>query len=335
MKRTLLLAAITFLTTSIAIGQNAPNIINSFPSPNQSTYIGDIAFDGKHIWVQGFDEYLLHQISPVNGSIIKSIPTEVQRLNGLTFDGTHLWLTDTDNKIIQQIDTLDGAVILSFPVPTNPDSSYPGGLASDGTSLWLNDPKTSIPNGPIDTTLRISTSGEVLEAYQAMGNYPTGLAFDGEFLWSADNVAVRIYKIDISTFSKIDSIEAPGGAYPNGLAFDGQYLWVANNDSDSLYQLDIGYFPPNSINEFPGESNRFTVFPNPSSGQFTFEKNTELVAEELSLNVYSITGQLILKKEFEGNDILSINLEQFKAQTFVYKILGSNQLIESGLLFKK
>lgn len=274
---------------------NTATVINVIPSPNLSTSsINDIAFDGEYLWVEGYNEYFLHQISPIDGSIINSIPTSVQRPYGLTFDGTNLWLADADNKIIQRIDTANGDVLQSFPTPAVSSTSYPGGLAWDGENLWHND-MMGILGNPDDSTYKLNTAGEILQSYHAFGTYTEGLAWDGQYLWSTDNINGEIYKIDVSTFTVVDTIDAPGGAYPNGLTFDGQYLWLANNSSDSLYQIDIDYFA-SGVNNLTPTQNELTIYPNPASNEIT------IISEQIvinNINIININGKSV--KSFNQN----------------------------------
>lgn len=229
-------------------------VVSAIPSPVQSTYLGDIAFDGTHLWVQGFDEFKLHQISMLNGSIIRSIPTAVLRPNGLTFDGEFLWLADGNYRTIQKIDPANGNVVDAFSVPVSRTFSYPNGMAFGDHSLWLNDPKSLSQQVPNDSTYNIDTSGALINGFHAIGEFPTGLAYDGQHLWTADNSYRMIHQVDPKDFTILNSFEAPGGYYPNGLAFDGYFLWVANNHSDSIYRIDFGFTPNVVIEPFRFDS---------------------------------------------------------------------------------
>lgn len=313
-------------TTAVAkSGANAPIIINVIPSPIQSTYLGDIAFDGEYLWVEGYDEFLLYQISPVDGSIIRSIPSTVVRPYGLAFDGNALWLADNDNRLIHQIDTADGAILQTYSTPSSSVTSYPNGLAWDGNNLWHNDPNGPMTTATGDSSFYITTNGSVLQSHQAKGQYPTGLAFDGQYLWSSDNDRRELYKIDASTFTVLDTIDAPGGNFPNGLAFDGQYLWVANNDSDSIYQLRIGV-SIKDVDEHPLTAHQFTLYPNPASSQLN------IVSEQpgpYHVTILSVTGQVIqLFPKSSG----SIDIEALPKGNYLVQIEVDGQTITKQLV---
>ncbi|HYG49707.1 MAG TPA: T9SS type A sorting domain-containing protein [Flavobacteriales bacterium] len=219
---------------------NELQIVRSFKSPMKSTYIDDLEYDGKYLWVTGYDEGKIHQISPETGKIIRSLPTNITRSYGIAFDGKHLWVIDTDNKQMQKIDPNSGDVLSTVPTPAAKDASYPCGLTWDGKNFWNNDPKGYfIESTEDDSTFLLSPEGKKIKGFKAHGGYPTGLAFDGKYLWSSDNQKIEVHKINPETFEVMETYAAPGGQYPNGLASDGKYLWIANNESDSIYQVLI------------------------------------------------------------------------------------------------
>lgn len=299
-------------------GNNPPPVLNVIPSPTQGSIL-DLAFDGEYLWVEGFNEFQLHQISTIDGAIVKSIPTNVVRPHGLTFDGTYLWLTDADNLMVQQIDPADGTVLQSFPTPADPSASYPAGLAWDGTNLWHNDTKGTQISSPDDSTFLINNSGLILEAYDAIGGYPSGLAFDGQHLYSSDNENLQIYKLDVSTFTVLETYDAPGGLFPNGLAFDGQYLWVSNNDSDSIYQIDIG-FVPSSVNNFEKQE-ALTIYPNPTDDQLTIISDGWTPDE---IYIVDLSGELI--KTFRQNTN-TIAIGDLPSGIYLIQIVSEGKII--------
>jgi len=303
-------------------------IINRFPSP--ADFVGDLAFDGEYLWVEGYNTSVVYKISPVDGSIVKTIPTSVIRPYGLTFDNQYLWLADNDNYEIQKIDTATGVVIQSFPAPTASTNGYPTGLAWDGANLWHND--TGGPqfgNGP-DLTFQIDNSGQTLQTFTAIGAYPTGLTWDGQYLWTSDNVLQQIHQVDPTNFNILRTIAAPGGDYPNGLAWDGQYLWVSNNDADSIYQLDVGL---TGIEEgelgdaLPYDFALFQNYPNP------FNPSTKIRYEipELSfitLKVYDVLGSeiavLVNEEKPIGTHTIDFDATNLPSGIYFYQLQTPN-----------
>lgn len=305
---------------------NPANIIKAFPCPNSSSK--DIAFDGLNLWMASSDN-LIYKISPMDGSILKVITLSTDYANGLTFDGANLWVTDMTNQLLIQLDTSDGNVLQQFTL--NNDGA--AGLAWGNSNIWNNNNKQGSSVG--DTTFNISSSsGAIIDYFLPFGQQPSGLAFDGTYLWSSDNYSDEIYKIDLASYTIIDTIDAPGGGYPNGLTFDGQYLWVANNDADSLYQIDIG-FTPTSLNDFSNKSGQIIVYPNPSSGCFIIKGNLITSNRPLSINIYDIVGHEIFTKPLLNDNSDIINLDSFKSGLFFYTISNKNGILESGKLVKE
>lgn len=314
------------INTPLKTSPMPPVLINTIPSP--VTNIGDIAFDGENLWVEGYNEYLLFKISPVDGAILKTIPTNIQRPYGLTFGNDHLWVADNDNHLIQEVDTLNGNIIQSFPTPALSVTSYPGGLAWEGQDLWHNDIMGTNVN-PNDSTYKLNTSGQILQAYHAFGTYATGLAWDGDYLWSSDNGNLEINKIDVSNFTVIETIEAPGGQYPNGLAWDGQYLWVANNSSDSLYQVDIEY--TSSENSFyPSQLfSDFLIYPNPANNELFISGQNE--ADLIEVSVYNQMGQKVLDIELVTN---AIDVSSLDKGMYIIELVSKSSKFREKLMIR-
>ncbi len=282
---------------------DSPIIIKRIPSPTSAPC--DIAYDGQDLWVEGFGNYMLYKISPVDGSIIKTIPTNIYRPYGLDFGNGYLWVADADNNLIQQVDTSNGNVVASFPTPCTSVSSYPSGLAWDGQNLWNNDEMGTNSN-PNDSTYKINTTGQIIQSHHAFGTAVTGLAWDGQYLWSTDNGNLKIYKINVSSFTVIDTINAPGGDYPNGLAFDGQYLWVSNNYTDSLYQIDISHTNNGLFHYSLTNSSDFFVYPNPASDEITINLSNSKVG--IPYYITDQTGRQILTGKLNNKTtIININ----------------------------
>ncbi|HLP14248.1 MAG TPA: T9SS type A sorting domain-containing protein [Flavobacteriales bacterium] len=215
-------------------------ILKTIPGPMASGGTSDMEFDGKYLWMCGYDENAVHQFDPETGKIIKTIQTGIGTSYGIAFDGTYLWVVDTYDKQIHKYDPQTGERIGSVRTPSDPNESYPHGLTWDGKNFWHNDSKGSnIETSAHDSTFVLSPTGEKIRAYKAHGGYPTGIAFDGKYLWSNDNEHRVVHKINRETFEIVATFRAPGGQYPNGIATDGKYLWISNNETDMVYKVEI------------------------------------------------------------------------------------------------
>ena len=302
-----------------------PIIINTIQSP--TSYVSDIAFDGENLWVEGYSEFVLFKISPVDGAVLKTIYTNITRPYGLEFANGNLWVADADNHLIQQVDTSNGNVISTFPTPCV--SGYPQGLAWDGQNLWNNDAMATSGN-PNDSTYKITTTGQLLEAHHAFGTYVTGLAWDGQYLWSSDNPNQHIYKINTSSFTVIDTVDAPGGQFPNGLAFDGQYLWVSNNDTDSIYQIDISNTNTGISQDALTNKLGFSIYPNPATDEITIELSGSKAGSTYS--IFDQTGKKILNGKLNDESTI-VDIKNLTEGIYLFQV-GEKQM-QSFKVIKK
>lgn len=303
-----------------------PGIINIIPSPTKS--VSDIAHDGKYLWIAGFGDFKLFQVSPEDGKVIKTIPIDVQKPYGLTFDGKALWLIDNEKHQLIHIDTSDGSKIASVKIPGDPLFSYPQGLAWDGKSLWHNDGGGEDCDDKGDQTFQYSTGGGILRTEKAVSPCPSGLAYDGQYLYSSDNFNYLIYKIDPKKFKVVKTMIAPGGRFPNGLAHDGTTLWVANSESDSLYQLDSTYQDPGAKPLVPA-----LIYPNPSENEFHFQINVNISRSNYKLHIYNSCGQYIECIDIKEREFV-LELWKYADGLYIFMLSDENGIVESGKFLK-
>ena len=100
---------------------------------------------------------------------------------------------------------------------------------------------------------------------------------------------------------------------------------------------DLGAFEyDNSIGtkNIPDASdNGFIVFPNPSHDLCTIRliSDTSLTRSEIQVKIYSISGQILVRKEFEGNEII-LNCSGFPSGIYIVKLEENNAVIGQGFL---
>lgn len=75
----------------------------SINSPTEDS--GDLAWDGKSLYVADDYNDIIYKVSPLNGEVIEKIdlPGEDSCVFGLTWDGSYLWMVDNCNEIIYQL----------------------------------------------------------------------------------------------------------------------------------------------------------------------------------------------------------------------------------------
>ncbi|MCB0846278.1 MAG: T9SS type A sorting domain-containing protein [Bacteroidetes bacterium] len=209
-------------------------IVNSFPAPINS--LGDLAYDGKSLWLGTFDG-LIYKINPQDGSAIDSIMIPFKDIGGISFGHNYLWAAqnygDTIYKINPTTKTIVGTITHSL-------GDYIHGMQFVDGNMMVN----MFYLGTTDTTFVLDTTGAVISKTPNHFAFAHGLSSDGCNIWmtansfGANNDAYLFQKNPV-TFATIDSVLVPGGSFANGIVWDGNYLWLANNFSDSIYQLQL------------------------------------------------------------------------------------------------
>lgn len=98
--------------------------------------------------------------------------------------------------------------------------------------------KTAILVGLLNFLFSGSVSSQtILNSFPAPGSEPRGLAWDGYFLWCAEYSSGKIFKLDPSTGSKVDSVSFPLQSSYGGIAWgSNDEMWVANGSY--VYEID-------------------------------------------------------------------------------------------------
>jgi len=261
------------------------DIISGFKSPTDLP--SGLAYDGQYLWVCGYNEYKIYKISTIDGSIISTIPINLQRPYGITYDNNTIYLIDNISKNIFAYNTLTGACIDTF-ITNNP--VYPTGLYKLNGDFIYNDTKGPQPSITGDSTFYYNILNNNTTGNSAFGTYNTGITFDGTYLWINDNPSQSSMKIDPTSWTLVNSYKLPGGMYPNGITWDGQHLWEINNASDSIYMLEVD--------------------------------NATLVSNNVSNSSINVYPNLINK-----NDNININFKNTKINSIIIYDINGNELV--------
>ena len=278
-----------------------------------------IAYDGQYLWVCGYNEYFIYQISTIDGSTINKVPVNLQKPYGITFSNDTIYLIDNNSKNIFAFDPATGNCLDTIII--NHNLIYPTGLYKMNDEFIFNDTKGPQPNATGDSTFFYNYNTNTIIGNHAFGTYCTGITFDGTFLWINDNPSQSTMKIDPQTWTLINSYKVPGGMYPNGIAYDGQYLWEINNASDSIYMLN-----PNNVTTINNNSTAGTlnVFPNPVNSN----ENFNILLSNRTANNITIsdaTGKIILNKTIAQNSsLITLNANDLQLSSGVYTIRCQN-----------
>ncbi len=216
-------------------------VLDILDSP--STQNQGLAYDGTHLWsaqhtsISAID--LIHQVSTVDGTVIHTIPTATSTyVGGLAFVGETLWMTDRDNIQLLALSTEDGSPTNSIQL--DPDRFIGEclilGLAEEDGDLWFN---ARFQDDGVDSTYRISTSGTILEAYEAYGETPSGMAHDESTLWFGNNGAnASIQRIDSDFNGFVVGQVVNADIGPQGQGF------VGGGDGIHVVDFTVGCFFP-------------------------------------------------------------------------------------------
>lgn len=172
-------------------------------------------------------------------SVIKTITAPVNA-SGLCWDGNYLWCGayGINGDTIYKINPADGTILKKIRWRQNADCY---GLAYDNGNLWVSEHISGT-----DSIFLIDTiTGARISAIPAWKEYMSGLANDGIYLWHTVyyNPDGRVYKVNKSNGSVLDSINIPNIPQPWGATWDGTYLWVCNDGnyggSHRIYKINV------------------------------------------------------------------------------------------------
>ncbi len=169
------------------------------------------------------------------GTVLKTIPLDLQRPTGVAWDGHALWVADLETATLTAIDPSTGKVIRTLEAP----GYAPMGVTWDGKRLWVLDAGDRTAYA-IDPATRVTVRALPLDTASA-----EGIAWDGRALWTVDARAGQINRLDDSdgtTYTSFPSPLANGRRGDEiGLAFDGQNLFVADRLTDTIYRVDAAH----------------------------------------------------------------------------------------------
>jgi hypothetical protein len=124
-----------------------------------------------------------------------------------------------------------------------------------------------------------------------------------------------------------------GNIYAGGSYGNGPGTW-GNNAAPYLME----YNGPIGINELK-ETNAITVFPNPSTGVFTFQfSQSELVEDRSTIDIYNMLGEKVYAAplNFSKGTSTTISLSDYSAGIYLYRITTKDgNLVSTGKLIKE
>ncbi|TFG07685.1 choice-of-anchor D domain-containing protein [Candidatus Thorarchaeota archaeon] len=217
-------------------GNRAWSIVASFQIPESAS---GLAFDGTYLYcgIYGANGGNIYRISPQNGSYSLLFTGPQDDAFGLTYDGQYLWTTHHPGSSSTPAKALkldwNGNLLTQFDLPVH----YISGIGYDNSDFWV---ARYYPDpGHI---YKVNSTGTILQQFTAPDNQPWDLCIENEFLWMADYWGDKLYRINRTTGSLVES-HSSEGVDPAGIVYDGQYLWYCDNgvdyNYDMLYKVDL------------------------------------------------------------------------------------------------
>ncbi len=84
----------------------------------------------------------------------------------------------------------------------------------------------------------------------------------------------------------------------------------------------------------PSVSEAISVYPNPTNGSFSFSYD-KYCGKDMSINVYSIDGKLMLSKHSIGDNVNTVNGENLKAGMYILQVRVGNDLTYGKFVVEK
>ena len=296
-----ILTSLLFIFPLFLIAQLDYNLINVIPAPTTATL--DITNDDNFIYMKSFTE--VYTIDPANGDIMNqiSIPN-LSGANGIAYADGHFWISGSlsiNQNVIRKIDAMTGETVLNI---NHNISEFTHGMQVVDQKLYIN----FFFAGKSDTIFVMDFDGNVLDKHPTDLTHSHGLTFDGEYFWLTANhimggtaVDANIYKLDPTTFEKIDTFDCPGLFYPNGIIAFQNSFWVAENGTDSIFQFTLDI----DVATEDVEKNKIMVFPNPVQEQL--EINLGESYEDVEVRIFNVQGQLLVYKKYDTSKKLLVD----------------------------
>jgi hypothetical protein len=137
-----------------------------------------------------------------------------------------------------------------------------------------------------------------------------------------------------STPQKINNaINFTGKARLPSISPDGKYLFFCGDDRN-FYWVDIKALKklkPTSIGKTQKSNFEFSIFPNPTSGQFTLSLGTFQNQKSL-VEIYNLQGTQVFSKTFQNTTYATIDLTRNSAGIYMVKVIAGGACYEEKIM---
>ncbi len=254
---------------------------------NPGTTYGAFQVDAQtsNVWCAPRASYVYQLVGgvPTQQGSYAGNTTFVKFIGGKKYVGTdtHLYVDDGATAVYDTSDGLPNGYLTDAEVDHAGNlwvSSYGGGVAKfDGTTWETFDPWN--PSGGYVTTrvmdIAVDANGIVWLAYEndGFGRYKNGTFIRYNYITAPEFPSHAVYSIDFDKKSGC--------------------LWMAT-DHGVVYYCDTSVAPtPVAIEELKNDFIELKLFPNPANDAVSIYAGGKLFAENTTVNVYNINGQLV------------------------------------------
>jgi len=190
------------------------SVVASYPYPDEFMYGHGIAFDGRDLWLCGWE------VPDGTGSKLMRINFDSLGIlatldypgdytgnwpHGITYAGSFLWANNLETHTLDKIHPNTGELLATLPAPT--ENSV--GVAWDGQSLWTMDPQLNL------IYKQDAATGMVLGTIATPAEGCTGLAWDDDYLWVISPETAMAYQVDVDELNAGEQVRLPFTLYPN------------------------------------------------------------------------------------------------------------------------
>ncbi|HRO74783.1 MAG TPA: T9SS type A sorting domain-containing protein [Crocinitomicaceae bacterium] len=161
---------------------------------------------------------------------------------------------------------------------------------------------------------------------------------DKEKIWERFYFTPNAPIVDTSFNIKSESFKCGLLTKDNGIMMSGDNLYMISNDfyfNSTIIKTDCN---GNTVWDYQSclspTFEDITIFPNPSSVNFTIQLPNVQTKDNIQLSVYDLTGKLLLSDVYVGNDVININSSAWASGTYICRISVNNEIVKTAKLLK-
>ena len=110
------------------------------------------------------------------------------------------------------------------------------------------------------------------------------------------------------------------------------HIWFVDQDENELVRVD----PTNTVAIADMDlSKSFTVYPNPSNGNFQILFDNDFTHSDLLINVINTLGEIVYSTYKNDGTILQIDISSVSSGTYILNLISDKEIISKNILIMK